>query len=96
MRRGELLQRHTVDELVEPLDDPFTPDLVAVPNPLEDQLTVWSSTQMPHAARRLLCDIIGLHESQIRVVIPDVGGGFGPKLVFYPEDVAVSVAARAA
>src|SRR6185437_1358315 len=35
--------------------------IVAVPNPLEDQLTVWSSTQMPHAARRLLCDIMGLH-----------------------------------
>ncbi len=68
--------------------------LVAVPNALEDQLTVWSSTQMPHAARRLLCDIMGLHENQIRVVTPDVGGGFGPKLVFYPEDVAVSVAAR--
>lgn len=68
--------------------------LVAVPNPLEDQLTVWSSTQMPHAARRLLCDIMGLHENQIRVVTPDIGGGFGPKLVFYPEDVAVSVAAR--
>jgi aerobic carbon-monoxide dehydrogenase large subunit len=68
--------------------------LVAVPNPIEDQLTVWSSTQMPHAARRLLCDIMGLHENQIRVVTPDVGGGFGPKLVFYPEDVAVSVVAR--
>jgi carbon-monoxide dehydrogenase large subunit len=68
--------------------------LVAVPNPLEDQLTVWNSTQMPHAARRLLCDIMGLHENQIRVVTPDIGGGFGPKLVFYPEEVAVSVAAR--
>jgi aerobic carbon-monoxide dehydrogenase large subunit len=68
--------------------------VVAVPEPLEDRLTVWSSTQMPHAAHRLLCDILGLHENQIRVVTPDVGGGFGPKLVFYPEDVAVSVAAR--
>ena len=68
--------------------------LVAVPDPLEDRLTVWSSTQMPHAARRLLCDIMGLHERQIRVVTPDVGGGFGPKLIFYPEDVAISLAAR--
>ncbi len=68
--------------------------LVAVPDPLEDRLTVWNSTQMPHAARRLLCDILGLHERQIRVVTPDVGGGFGPKLIFYPEDVGVSLAAR--
>jgi carbon-monoxide dehydrogenase large subunit len=68
--------------------------LVAVHDGLEDRLTVWSSTQMPHAAHRLLCDIMGLGERQIRVVTPDVGGGFGPKLIFYPEDVVVAVAAR--
>jgi aerobic carbon-monoxide dehydrogenase large subunit len=68
--------------------------LVAVPDPLEDRLTVWSSTQMPHAARRMLCDLLGLGERQVRVVTPDIGGGFGPKLVFYPEDVAVALAAR--
>ncbi len=68
--------------------------LVAVPDPLEDRLTIWNSTQMPHAARRLLCDILGLHERQIRVVTPDVGGGFGPKLIFYPEEVAIALAAR--
>jgi aerobic carbon-monoxide dehydrogenase large subunit len=68
--------------------------LVAVPDELEDQLTIWSSTQMPHASRRLLCDLLGLGERQVRVVTPDVGGAFGPKLVFYPEDVAVAVAAR--
>ncbi len=68
--------------------------LVAVPDALEDQLTLWNSTQMPHACRRLLCDMLGLHERQVRVVTPDVGGGFGPKLIFYPEEVAVSVVAR--
>jgi carbon-monoxide dehydrogenase large subunit len=68
--------------------------LVAVPDNLEDRLTIWSSTQTPHASRRLLCDLLGLGEGQVRVVTPDVGGGFGPKLVFYPEDVAVAVAAR--
>ncbi len=68
--------------------------VVVVPDPLEDRLTVWSSTQMPHALRRLLCDMTGLDEHRIRVVTPDVGGGFGPKLVLYPEDVAVAVAAR--
>ena len=68
--------------------------LVAIPDVLEDRLTVYNSTQMPHAAKRLLCDILGLGEEQLRVVIPDVGGGFGPKLIFYPEEVAVTLAAR--
>jgi carbon-monoxide dehydrogenase large subunit len=59
----------------------------------EDRLTLWSSTQMPHAAQRLLCDMLGRDENQVRVITPDVGGGFGPKLVFYPEDVVTSLAA---
>lgn len=66
---------------------------VAVHDPLEDRLTLWSSTQMPHAAQRLLCDMLGRDENQVRVVTPDVGGGFGPKLVFYPEDVVTALAA---
>jgi carbon-monoxide dehydrogenase large subunit len=68
--------------------------LVAVPDALEDRLTVWSSTQMPHASKRMFCDLLGLTERQVRVVTPDVGGGFGPKLILYPEDIAVAVAAR--
>jgi carbon-monoxide dehydrogenase large subunit len=42
---------------------------------------------------RLLCDMLGWDETRVRVVTPDVGGGFGPKLIFYPEDVAVALAA---
>jgi carbon-monoxide dehydrogenase large subunit len=57
-----------------------------------DLLTVWSSTQTPHVARQLLCEILGRDEGQIRVITPDVGGGFGPKLIFYPEDAAVALA----
>jgi len=68
--------------------------VVAIPDPLEDRLTVFNSTQAPHAAKRLLCDLLGLGEEQVRVVIPDVGGGFGPKLIFYPEEVVVALAAR--
>jgi carbon-monoxide dehydrogenase large subunit len=60
---------------------------------LEDLLTVWSSTQTPHTARQLLCEILGREENQIRVITPDVGGGFGPKLIFYPEDASVALAA---
>jgi aerobic carbon-monoxide dehydrogenase large subunit len=68
--------------------------IVAVQDELEDRLTVWCSTQMPHSVQRLLCVMLGLSETQIRVVTPDVGGGFGPKLVVYPEDIAVATAAR--
>ena len=58
----------------------------------EDRLTLWCSTQMPHAAMRTMIDMLGWDESRVRVVTPDVGGGFGPKLVFYPEDVTVALA----
>ena len=66
---------------------------VAVHDENDGRLTVWSSTQMPHAAQRILCDMLGLDENAVRVVTPDVGGGFGPKLVFYPEDVCVAIGA---
>ncbi len=51
----------------------------------DDFLTLWSSTQTPHPCRRHLSEILGREESSIRVIAPDVGGGFGPKLVFYPR-----------
>ena len=60
---------------------------------LEERLTLWSSTQTPHTAMRLLADILGFEDHRVRVITPDVGGGFGPKLIFYPEDVAVALAA---
>ncbi len=68
---------------------------VAFADPLDGKLTLYSSTQTPHAAQRLLCDMLGRAEQLVRVVTPDVGGGFGPKLVFYPEDVATAIAAIA-
>lgn len=60
---------------------------------IEQRLTVWDSTQMPHRAKSILVDALGLHESQVRVVTPDVGGGFGPKAVFHPEELAIPAAA---
>jgi carbon-monoxide dehydrogenase large subunit len=59
----------------------------------EDLLTLWSSTQTPHTARQLLCEILGRDDDKVRVVTPDIGGGFGPKLIFYPEDAAICLAA---
>lgn len=67
--------------------------VVAVHDPMEDRLILWSSTQTPHAAMRILADMLGRDENHVRVIAPDVGGGFGPKLVFYPEDLACAVAA---
>ncbi len=54
---------------------------------------VWASTQKPHDLRTALADYIALDENRLRVATPDVGGGFGPKLCVYPEDVAVVAAA---
>jgi carbon-monoxide dehydrogenase large subunit len=61
----------------------------------EGRLTLWSSTQTPLVGARLLAEILGRDQASVRVAAPDVGGGFGPKLVFYPEEAAVAVAAIA-
>jgi carbon-monoxide dehydrogenase large subunit len=58
------------------------------------KLTLWSSTQVPHLTRHALAEVLGLPESRIRVVAPDVGGGFGVKGILYPEDVALGLLAR--
>jgi carbon-monoxide dehydrogenase large subunit len=57
------------------------------------ETTIWASTQKPHDLRTAFADYIDLDESRLRVATPDVGGGFGPKLCVYPEDVAVVAAA---
>lgn len=57
-------------------------------------LTVWSSTQVPHDLRDTLAEALHLRANQVRVVAPDVGGGFGVKLNTYPEDVLVASLAR--
>ena len=67
--------------------------LLAVPGPRGD-LTVWSSTQVPHALQRALTEVLGLPAHQVRVIAPDVGGGFGTKVSIYPEDVLVPLLAQ--
>ncbi len=58
----------------------------------EDRLTLWSSTQLAHEVRAFLMRLLNLDENQLRVVAPDVGGGFGAKFVMYPEEVAACAA----
>ncbi|MEI6300107.1 MAG: xanthine dehydrogenase family protein molybdopterin-binding subunit [Betaproteobacteria bacterium] len=67
---------------------------VALYDPIQEHLTVWSSTQTPHASMRMLAELLGCDEQHVRVITPDVGGAFGPKLVFYSEELIVAVAAR--
>jgi carbon-monoxide dehydrogenase large subunit len=60
------------------------------------RVTVWDSTQSPHMVRRVLADLIGMPQQAIRVIAPDVGGGFGIKNRFYPEEFMVPFLARRA
>jgi carbon-monoxide dehydrogenase large subunit len=57
------------------------------------RLTMWSSTQTPHLLRVMLATGLKLPSHRIRVITPEVGGGFGQKMVAYPEEVAVGAAA---
>lgn len=57
-------------------------------------LTVWSSTQVPHFLRLFLSLMLGLSEERVRVIAPEVGGGFGSKLQIYGEEILAAWAAR--
>ena len=56
----------------------------------ESSLTLWTSTQIPHLVRTLLPGLISIPENKLRVVTPEVGGGFGSKLNLYAEEAVVS------
>ena len=57
--------------------------------PGEEELTVWSSTQIPHLLRTQLALMIGIPENKLRVITPEVGGGFGSKLNVYGEEALI-------
>jgi carbon-monoxide dehydrogenase large subunit len=63
-------------------------------DPGTETLTLWSATQVPGIVRDVLADILDIPAHRLRVVAPDVGGGFGVKSAVYPEEVVVSVLAR--
>ncbi len=73
---------------------PMEPRAVAAaPDPLTRGVTVWSSTQAPHNNRNTLAQALGLSHGQVRVVAPEVGGGFGAKIGAYPEDIILAAIA---
>ncbi len=66
---------------------------VAAFDRVSGKLTMWSTTQAPHAHRTLYAQILALAEHRIRVISPDVGGGFGNKVPIYPGYVCAAVGA---
>jgi carbon-monoxide dehydrogenase large subunit len=73
------------------VNQPFLPAalepraMLAQYTPVTQELVLFSSTQAPHLVRRLLSETINIPEHKVRVIAPDVGGGFGSKLHFYAE-----------
>jgi aerobic carbon-monoxide dehydrogenase large subunit len=69
--------------------------MIAVPDAASDTLTIYVSSQGPHRHKRVLLDLMEWADHQLRIVTPDVGGGFGPKGSFYAEYGALAGAALA-
>ena len=61
-------------------------------DPVTGEMTIWASNQWPHILRGIVAGMLGLAERSVRVITPDVGGGFGCKAEVYPEDVLVPFA----
>lgn len=62
--------------------------------PSVEGLTLWSSTQLPFIVRTVLAEVLGLAETDLRVVVPHVGGGFGAKMHVYGEELLACLLAR--
>jgi carbon-monoxide dehydrogenase large subunit len=69
--------------------------MIAAPDPATESLTIYVSSQGPHRHKRVLLDLLDWADHQLRIVTPDVGGGFGPKGSFYAEYGALAAAAMA-
>ena len=83
-----ILQQRLAPTAIEPRG------VMAEYSPYDERLTLWLSSQNPHFIRLFVSGAMGLPESHVRVVSPDVGGGFGSKISPYPEDYLVPAASR--
>ena len=70
-----------------------TRGIIATTEPVSGDLTIWISGQWPHTQRSLTAALLGIDERQVRVVQPEVGGGFGVKVDIYPEDLVIPMVA---
>ena len=84
----ELINNRLVGAAIEPRA------ILALCGPGAAKLTLFTSTQVPHHIRRLVAEQLGIAESSMRVISPDVGGGFGYKGKLYPEEAIMAWAAR--
>ena len=85
----ELVNQRLIPNAIEPRS------AIGHHNAATDELTLYTSSQNPHLIRLLLCAFVtGLPEHKVRVISPDVGGGFGSKIFHYPEEVLCAWAAR--
>lgn len=84
--RQRMMNQRLVPSAMEPRG------VVAHYNPGEETLTLWSSTQIPHLLKTLLSAVTHIPEHKIRVIAPEVGGGFGSKLNVYPEEILAALA----
>jgi carbon-monoxide dehydrogenase large subunit len=71
-----------------------TRGVMAMLDPISDRLVIWSSTQWPHTVRGALAKALGIAEHRLRVIAPDVGGGFGVKQDVYPEEIVIPLVAQ--
>ncbi len=68
--------------------------VAAAPDAVTGGVTVWTSTQIPHGVRSALAAALRLPENMLRVIAPNVGGGFGVKNALYPEEIALAKLAQ--
>jgi carbon-monoxide dehydrogenase large subunit len=86
--KGRYRQQRLIPNAIEPRG------VVVQPFPATGELTMWSATQVPHIARVTLSMVTGVPEAKLRVIAPDVGGGFGSKLNVYAEEALALALAR--
>jgi carbon-monoxide dehydrogenase large subunit len=88
---GVVVKQRMVNQRVAPVPME-TRGVVAEYRKSDKTLTVWSSSQIPHLLRNILGALVGLPQHQVRVIVPEVGGGFGCKLNIYPEEMVAAFA----
>ncbi|MCQ4079577.1 xanthine dehydrogenase family protein molybdopterin-binding subunit [Streptomyces sp. RB6PN25] len=92
--RRRYTQQRLIPNAMEPRAVVVTPPSTGSAGSAADEYTVYSATQVPHILRIMLSQVTRVPEQKIRVIAPDVGGGFGSKLQVYGEEALALVLAR--